>query len=218
MKRYLKSTDIIDCDAESIKEKTKTITEGLETDKAKAIALFYFVRDGIKFDAFAPGYVKEHYKASTILERGKGYCQHKAVLLVALARAAGIPARLGYMDIRDHSLPEKIRKMMAGDNRVFYHGYAELYVDGKWVQVSATFDLETCRRNRFVPVEFDGVKDTRDPSHDLDGKPHIEYLRDRGNYEDFPWDDIINARLEFAAQSGKDLSQLMADWWKNKPS
>jgi transglutaminase-like putative cysteine protease len=216
MERYLKSTEIIDSDAAPIKEKAKALTAGLSNDRDKAIALFYFVRDNIKFDAFAPGHLKEHYRASEILARGNGYCQHKAILLVALSRAAGIPARLGYLDIRDHSIPMKIRELMGGSNVVFHHGYAQLYLGGKWVHVSANIDLETCRKYKFIPVEFDGINDARDPTHDQNGKPHIECLRDRGGYEDFPWEEICNSRLELAAQKGKDLSELMANWWKDK--
>ena len=214
----LKSTDIIDSEAESIKAKAITLTVGLKTDKEKAIALVYFVRDNIRFDAFAPGHLKEHYKGSEILARGNGYCQHKAILLVALARAVGIPARLGYLDIRDHSIPKKIRELMGGNNLVYHHGYAQLCIANEWLHVSPTFDLETCRRYKFIPVEFDGTNDARDPSYDQNGKPHIECLRDRGSYEDFPWDEICSARLELAAQSGKELSELMANWWKDKPA
>ena len=218
MESYLKSTAIIDCDSESIKAKAQALTVGLKTDRDKAIALFYFVRDKIKFDAFAPGHLKEHYIASETLARGTGYCQQKAILLVALARAAGIPARPGYVDIRDHSIPKKFVDLMGGSNIVFHHGYAQLYIDGKWVHASSNLDLETCRKYKFIPVEFDGIYDAKDPSHDQNGKPHIEQLRDRGGYEDFPWDEICRAREEHAAQKGKELSELMTNWWKDKPA
>ncbi|TET12664.1 MAG: transglutaminase domain-containing protein, partial [Dehalococcoidia bacterium] len=93
MERYLKPTNVIDCDTESIGEKARLVTEGLESDREKAVALYYFVRDQIKQNPYAPCQFLEDYKASSTLERGHGFCQHKAVLLVALARAAGIPAR-----------------------------------------------------------------------------------------------------------------------------
>jgi len=41
----------------------------------------------------------------------EGYCVQKAVLLVALARAAGIPARLRFAEIRSHlTAPEIVEK------------------------------------------------------------------------------------------------------------
>ena len=39
---------------------------------------------------------------SATLARGYGFCVNKAVLLAALARAVGIPARLGFADVRNH--------------------------------------------------------------------------------------------------------------------
>lgn len=218
MERYLKSTEIIDCDTESIKEKAQELTEGLKTDRDKAVALFYFVRDKIKYDPFSPGYLFEDHKASTVLERHAGFCQHKAVLLVALARAAGIPARLGFADIRDHLSPRKLRELMGGDNLFTYHGYAELYIDGRWVIACPTFDLKTCLRNRFVPVDFDGVNDAKDSPCNQDGECHIKYIHDRGHFDDFPWDELYSARLEYAARVGKDLSELAAKWWRRKPT
>ncbi|GAF86460.1 unnamed protein product, partial [marine sediment metagenome] len=101
MEKYLKCTEVIDWDTKSIKEKAQALTEGLETARVKAVALYYFVRDEIKQNPYAPCQLLEDYKASSTLERGHGFCQHKAVLLVALARAAGIPARLGFVDVRD---------------------------------------------------------------------------------------------------------------------
>jgi transglutaminase-like putative cysteine protease len=45
MQKYLKSTEIIDCDAESVREEARALTAGLRTRREKAVALFYFVRD-----------------------------------------------------------------------------------------------------------------------------------------------------------------------------
>ena len=207
MDNYLKCTEIIDCDTKSIEEKAQALTEGLGTDREKAVALFYFVRDEIKHIAYAPSQLLEDYKASSTLERGHGFCQHKAALLVALSRAAGIPARLGFVDVRDHLLSEKFRKMIGGDNLLIQHGYAELHIDGKWVHASPAYDLETCRRNGFVPVEFDGVNDAKDSPYNRDGKPHIEHVKDHGHYADFPWDDIVNYRKEWVARIGREWTE-----------
>ena len=208
MDNYLKCTETIDCDTRSIREKARALTEGLRTDREKAVALFYFVRDEIKHNPYAPGLLLEDYKASTTLERGNGYCQQKAVLLVALSRAAGIPARLGFVDVRDHLLSYKFRKMIGGGNLLIQHGYAELHIDGKWVHASPAYDLETCRRNGFVPVEFDGVNDAKDSPYNRDGKPHIEHVKDHGHYVDFPWDDIVNYRKEWVARIGREWTEF----------
>jgi hypothetical protein len=208
MDKYLMCTEVIDCDASSVKEKARVLTEGLETEREKAIALFYFVRDEIKHDPYAPGLLLEDYKASITLERGNGFCQQKALLLVALSRAAGIPARVGFVDVRDHLLSYKFRKMIGGGNLLIQHGYAELYIDGKWVHASPAYDLECCQRNRFVPVEFDGINDAKDSPYNRDGRPHIEHVKDHGHYEDFPWDDIVSYRKEWVAQMGRGWDEF----------
>jgi transglutaminase-like putative cysteine protease len=58
------------------------------------------VRDEIKYNMYTPKFLPEHFLASNILAKNEGYCVQKAVLLVALARAAGIPAGLGFAKIR----------------------------------------------------------------------------------------------------------------------
>lgn len=189
MERYLKPTAMIDCDAGVIKEKAREVTKPHEGTVEKAATLFYFVRDGIKYNPFLPRYLPDHFRASSTLVRKEGFCVQKAVLLVALARAVGVPARLGFAVIKNHLLPAKIVEML--EIQVLPdHGYAELYIHDKWIKATPSFDLETCRKNRIVPVEFDGENDAKLHAYNQDGQLHIEYLQDRGFYEDVPIDAI----------------------------
>lgn len=195
MKQYLVPTPTFDCDSEPIAGKAQELTQGLETDIDKAKALFYFVRDAIDYNLYVKKHMPEHFRASNTLARGKGYCVQKAVLLVALARAAGIPARLGCAKIRNHLVPQRVLDILKSN--VFpWHGYAELYLDGKWVKATPAFDLKMCQEHRLIPVEFDGCNDARFHAHNQDGKPHIEYLLDRGTFDDVPLDEIRKALIE----------------------
>jgi transglutaminase-like putative cysteine protease len=211
MEKYLRCTEIIDCDAEAVSEKARALTGGLQTDREKAVALFYFVRDEIKHNPYAPTQAATDHKASLTLERGNGQCQHKSALLAALARAAGIPARLGYVDIRDHLLSDKFRAMVGGDNLLIQHGYAELYVDGRWLHVSSAYGKATCDQNGFAPVEFDGTSDAKDSSHTSDGRLHIEHVKDHGHFDDFPWDFIESYRRQWVATIGRDWAEYTAN-------
>jgi hypothetical protein len=78
-----------------------------------------------------------------------------------------------------------------GTNLFNYHGYTELYINGKWVKATPAFDLKMCHKNRIIPVEFDAQNDAILQSHNLDGKLHIEYVRDHGCREDVPVDEIL---------------------------
>ena len=205
--KYLKPTTVIDWDNEAVTRKAQELTRGLKTDREKAVALYYFVRDSIRHNPYAPGQTRDDYKASATLQRGNGYCQHKAVLMVALARAAGIPARPGFVDVRDHLLSPKFRAMIGGDNLLIQHGYAELYINGKWVHASPAYDLETCQKAGFIPVEFDGVNDAKDSACNREGKAHIEHVKEHGHFEDFPFDYIRKYQQEWVASIGREWGE-----------
>jgi len=195
VEKFLKATPIIDSDSESVREKAQELTCGLDGTIEKAKALFYFVRDKIKYNVYVPKYPAEAFRASETLSRGQGYCVQKAVLLVALARAAGIPARLHFAMIRNNLIPPKLYKVMKS-NIFPWHGYAELYLQEKWVKATPTFDLKMCQRQSIIPVEFDGQNDARFNRYNQEGKLHIEYLMDRGSFDDVPLEQIWQALSE----------------------
>jgi transglutaminase-like putative cysteine protease len=126
----------------------------------------------------------------------------KAILLAACCRARGIPARLGFADVRNHLSTERLRKMMGTD--VFaWHGYALIGLDGRWLKATPAFNLELCERFRLRPLEFDGTSDAIMQPFDLDGNRHMEYLRFRGEHDDVP--------LAQMAASLRDLYPAFAD-------
>lgn len=197
---YLKPTYFIDSDAESVREKSLELSRSEEGDMQKAVSLFSFVRDEIKYNVFSERSRREHYKASYVLSCKEGYCVQKAVLLVALARAAGIPARLRFAQIRNF-LTSKELLDKRGTNVFAYHGYTELHIKGLWIKATPCYDLAYCNKVGLPPVVFTGQGDGLLPSFTLDGRPHMEYIKDRGAFQDLPFDDIRKASL-----SGKYLN------------
>jgi transglutaminase-like putative cysteine protease len=195
IERYLRPTDLIDSDTESIKKKAKELTHGVEDGVGCAQRLFYFVRDGIKYNIYAPKDSSNDFRASATLVRGEGYCVQKAILLAALARAAGIPARVGFAIIRNYALPQALVGPMQNDI-LPWHGYVQLYLEGRWIKATPAFDKELCEKKRFISVEFDGRTDAMLPAYTQDGQPHIEYLNDRGIYDEIPLDLMWQAMRE----------------------
>ncbi len=195
LERYLRPTFAIDSDDRLVKGKAWDLTTGQEDPADRARSLFYFVRDQIKYNMYVPFHLLEHYKASTILQKGEGYCVQKAVLMAALARAIDIPARLGFADIMNHLLPKKFLEIY-GTNLLVYHGFTELYLSDIWIRVTPIFDADMCRRHRIIPVDFDGKTDARFHQVNEDGKLHIEYVRYHGSFEDLPLDRILSAGKE----------------------
>ena len=127
----------------------------------------------------------------------------KAVLLAALARSVDIPSRLCFATIRNYLVSDKARDVLGG-NLVPTHGYAELYIEEKWVKATPVFDIEMCQKNRLIPVEFDGRNDAKFHVHNLDGKLHIEYIHEYGCYDDLPFKKIVQLRTEFIGADWAD--------------
>lgn len=189
MERYLRPTFFIDWDSPSIKLKAHELTQGQADAPEKARLLFYFVRDEIKYNPYVPRHLPEHFRASHALAQGEGFCIQKAVLLAALARATGIPARLGFAVIRNHLLPDRFARLLR-TNIITDHGYTELYLKDRWVKVTPTFDRAMCLENGITPVEFDGRQDAMFRLHNREGKLHIEYLFYRGTFDDVPLEKV----------------------------
>jgi transglutaminase-like putative cysteine protease len=158
-------------------------------DRERAVALYYAVRDTVRYNPFQNFMADATYRASACLEQNRGWCVSKAALLAAAARAAGIPARVGFADVKNHlTTPELTAKM--GTDLFVYHGYTELYLDGKWVKATPAFNLSLCTRFRVKPLEFDGREDSIFHPFDEDERRHMEYVRWRGEYADVPADEI----------------------------
>jgi transglutaminase-like putative cysteine protease len=191
---YLEPTDFIDSDSVSVRDKAFELTRGAEDERQKAVRLFSFVRDEIRYNVFSERSRRDHYRASRILSRREGYCVQKAVLLAALARAAGIPARLRFAQIRNHLLSQQLLEKR-GTNLFAYHGYTEVFIKGRWAKATPCYDLGYCKRAGLPPVHFDGKADAMLPLFALDGKPHIDYIQDRGAYPDLPFEEIQKASL-----------------------
>jgi transglutaminase-like putative cysteine protease len=189
VKRYLNPTYFIDSDSEKIIQKSRELIAGQDDSIACSKSLFYFVRDNIIYNVYGPKDLPEYFRASETLARGDGYCVQKAVLLVALARAAGVPARLGFAIIKNYIMSPKLFAIMK-TNLFPWHGYAQLFLNSKWITATPAFDKKMCDENRFLPVEFDGSTDARFHRHNRDGVSHIEYLKDRGPFDDLPLDQI----------------------------
>jgi len=189
MGQYLRATSTIEAEHEKIIETATKMTRGCANDEEKAVALFYFVRDSIRYNIYMISVFIEDFKASRILEWGKAYCVQKAVLLTALGRAAGIPSRLVFAKIRNHKLPAHILETM-GTNTFPRHGYNQFFLNGRWVSAAATFDKVLCEKNGLPTVEFDGKRDAILPEKDLKGAPYIEYIEKFSPKEDLPFDWI----------------------------
>jgi len=191
MTEYLTPGRYIDSAHPAVVTFSKQHAKG-QTERERAVSLYYAVRDEIRYNPFLDFTHPEVFRASAVLEAGQGFCVGKASLLAACARAAGIAARVGFADVKNHLTTPRLAETMGSDLFV-YHGYTEMRVDGKWVKATPAFNLALCTRFRVKPLEFDGREDSIFHPFDEDDRRHMEYLRDRGVYADVPVDEIQQA-------------------------
>lgn len=126
-----------------------------------------------------------------MLSVGRGFCLPKTNLLAACARAVAIPAAIGLADVRNHLCTEKLRRAMGGKDLFLHHGYAFLYLNGRWVKAAPAFNIELCEKFGVLPTDFDGRSDALLQPIDAQGKRHMEYVLDRGFFADFPFQRVI---------------------------
>lgn len=188
--KYLLPTSIIDSDNEDIIKFAETARDGSIDPVETAVRLYYAVRDSIWYDPYYPFHLPEHYRASNILKSRRGFCIPKAALLCALARACGIPARLGFANVRNHLATRQLLEYL-GTNIFSYHGFTELYLEGKWVRATPAFNKELCMKHNVTPLEFNGHEDSIFHAYNNESKPFMEYIEYLDVYHDVPVEHIL---------------------------
>jgi transglutaminase-like putative cysteine protease len=121
LQKYLKPTANCQSSNAKITALASSLTSDSNSTYEKAEAIFNWVRDKISYSF----YDNTKYGAVGTLNAKTGNCCDHTHLLVALARAAGIPARYehGYC------------KFSSGKS--YGHVWAQLYINGKWYMVDA---------------------------------------------------------------------------------
>lgn len=188
----LAATPYLDSDHPAIVAFAREATAGAASDRERASRLFVAVRERLRYDPYTIGTEPGEYRASTILGRGRTYCIPKAVLLCAAARAAGIPAWLGFADVKNHLTSEKLRHRLNGQDLYIWHGYTALEIDGRIVKATPAFNAALCKRFGVPALEFDGVHDALLQPFDGQGRAYMEYVSDRGLFDELPIDRILD--------------------------
>ena len=198
---WLAATEFIDHEHPAIREfvastvgacrPAKRNSRQTESDTAKdqALKLYFAVRDGIRYDPYSASMQREALRASTTLIKRVGYCVPKALVYAACLRAVGIPARPGFADVRNHLSTEKLDRLM-GTDIYAWHGYVSLFLDGKWVKATPAFNLEMCQRFGVLPLDFDGEHDSQMHPYNSSNQRHMEYVRQRGEFDDLPYEEL----------------------------
>ena len=187
---YLAANEFIDGNDPDVRAFAQKTTAGSADNISRAVKLYDAVRDDIFYDPYYVGEARTYFRASDCLRANRGFCIPKAALLAAAARSLEIPARVGYADVRNHLSTKKLLELVGGDVFI-WHSYTELYLEGRWVKATPSFNLSLCKRFGVRPLEFDGRHDSLLHEYDQEGRRHMEYVKERGHYLDVPYDTII---------------------------
>jgi transglutaminase-like putative cysteine protease len=209
-RQYLEPTPFIDSDHPDIIATARDLTHGCTTDKEKLERIYRYVRD-LPYDILASfRYLAEgKRKASDVLHAGHAFCMGKASSFVALCRASGIPARIGFQQLHCPDKPfmsEEVRRLW-GDRTLPWHSLGEARLGGKWLKLDATIDAPTATaKGRPYTQEFDG-------EHDI---PTVEgpILKDLESHADYPrevadWYEAM-AREVMRAMERADKAETIA--------
>ncbi|WP_300675055.1 transglutaminase family protein [Desulfoluna sp.] len=158
---YLKTTLYCDYDHPDVIRQARVVTASLSSDRDKAVAIFYWVRDKILYRV---GHWQK--RASETLYEREGTCTNAANIFVAMCRAVGIPSGYGVLRVKGKKyfgpvmLP--VFRHFIRDESV--HIYGVVFLEGRWVRVDPSDDYAFCRATcHFNPtgqlVDWDGQSD-----------------------------------------------------------
>ena len=185
----LAATALIDSDHPDVAAFARQHDQGADV-RERAVSLYHAVRDGFRYDPYRIDLSPRGMRASSVLANGYGWCIPKAALLTAACRAVGIPARMGHADVRNHLSTERMREVMKTDLFI-WHGYTDIWIEGGWVKATPAFNIELCDRFGLKPLEFDGRSDSIYHPFDKAGNRHMEYVNQRGAFDDMPLARIV---------------------------
>ena len=207
----LAPTALIDSDHPAVVGFARQHAVGTD-DRERAVALTLAVRDGFRYDPYRIDLSAQGMRASSVIAQGYGWCVPKAALLAAACRAVGIPARVGYADVRNHLSTERLRRTLQTDVFV-WHGYTELWIAGAWRKATSAFNIELCERFGLLPLDFDGLTDSIYHPFDKAGNRHMEYVRQHGAFDDMPLERIVaDFAATYPALQGEAAQMQRADF------
>jgi hypothetical protein len=228
---FLKPTKYCDCNRKEIKEIASRITKLYSSEREKALSLFYWVKENIKFEFGYWG-----IKASDTLRRKKGMCTNKANLLIALLRATKIPAGYGILRVNTKMFYGELmcpsfERLVSSETT---HIYVGIFLDKKWLRCDLSVDSELAKvlkkENPFANMSgFDlseeDIKNIKGILMRKEFFPNIDKELDKPpRHAKGMTLKILNTYLKFLRENGEIIKNLSApqiekffmDWLQEK--
>ena len=123
--RWMCDTPYLNLDDDKVRLRAQTLTQHIESNRAKVLAIFAYVQS---LHYFPPGF-SSLMTARQVLERRGGHAYAKSTLFVALLRASGIPARMRFVQVHG-----KLLRGLAPMTSAIDHALVEVWLRGRWVR------------------------------------------------------------------------------------
>lgn len=170
---YLRASSMLDTNDKRIKRHARKAVRRCTTPAEKADALRKYVTDYVKDKGLDVGFAT----ASEVVRSRSGDCSEHAVLLAAMARSAGLPARgvSGIVRIPPGPLSPEDKTLFG------YHMWTQVYFGGRWVDIDAAMRQTDCDATHIalavLPLNDEGLIDSMLPLLPLLGRLEIEVVK-----------------------------------------
>ena len=124
MKKWIASTPWIQSDAQEMIRKAQTIVGDAKTQWEKAVRIMQWVHKNMRKTPAV-----SIPSALDILRRLEGDCNEHSYLFTALARSAGVPAKV-------------IAGLTYHEGKFYYHAWVAVYIGGSWIEMDPTLGQE----------------------------------------------------------------------------
>ena len=81
-----------------------------------------------------------------------------------------------------------------------------MWLDGEWVKATPAFNLQLCERFGILPLDWDGRSDSLYHPYDREGRRHMEYVNQRGTFDDVPVAQIAATSPPVSALGQEDTA------------
>lgn len=213
IEEYRAETEYCDVGSPMIQRLARELTHGMDSDRARAAAIYRWVQDHVRYEILHDW----SKRASETLLSRVGTCTNKANLLVALLRAAGMPAGFHVMRVRGKYYfgPAWIPMLQQLCSDVTVHLFAAVYLDGRWVQCDPSCDRALAEGGEhinppFRHVAFDGsapAEPTIDPAHVLSVSPcmpSIDTIMAKRSSKPSVYFKIMNLFIAYVRAQGRN--------------
>ncbi|MBW7858213.1 MAG: transglutaminase domain-containing protein [Leptonema sp. (in: Bacteria)] len=197
-------TEFFDFNSTEVKSFVEKASLSSDNNLDRLKSVYTVVRDSISYNPYRIPLEKEYYRSSRICRMRRAYCIPKSILFSSCARLLGFRSWIGFADVRNHLSSKRFVEYLGTDIFAF-HGFSVVEINGIRIKATPVFDSRLCEKFGVKPLEFDGKTDSLFQEYDSKGNRFMEYVNERGEFDDFPFDYVMQGLRNFYPQINQQI-------------